>query len=192
MYFDTNYSEKDVTVLTWQLKRDNIFIEGVVSRCPWGYPRVVLLSPFQKTEGSGGGTVNFIALSTPLWLTCPYLNDKIHKLEDLGYIKRIEGLIQGEKQYLKGMKSAHVHYAFLRKKLWRQFIGEPEIIEPNCKLMTSGIGGIRAFETVKCLHLHYAHYTIFPDNYVGRVITTLLRDDTHCREGTCGNAVLEE
>ena len=192
MYFNIDYSEKDAAVLAWQLKNNNIFAKSVLSRCPWGYPKVVLLSPLPQKNEKKGDKLNFIAISTPLWLTCPFLNDKIHKLEDQGYVKKIEGVIQGETGYLEEMKQAHVHYAFLRKKSYLQFIGEQETIEPNCKLMSSGVGGIRTFDTVKCLHLHYAHFTLYQENSVGRITSIILENDTHCREENCRNAVLKE
>lgn len=127
------------------------------------------------------GKLNFIAFSTPLWLTCPWLNDKIHRLEDVGCIKKIECLIQNDEGFLEAMRKAHVHYALLRKKLYLQFVGDLDYIEPNDKLMSSGVGGIKMYDTIKCLHLHYAHYSIYPENYVGKITSVLLGKETHCR-----------
>ncbi len=192
MYFRTDYSSEDITVLRYQLKSENIYLAGVMRRCPWGFPQTVLLSPVLKEAGKSEHVINFIAFSTPLWLTCPFLNDKIHKLEDVGCVKKIEGLIQSDEELLEAMKKAHVHYALMRRKLYYQFISDVDTIEEHQSLMTSGIGGIRAWNTIKCLHLHFAHYSVYAANYAGRITSFMLGEETHCGEGRCRNVIVKE
>lgn len=182
--FDTN----DLNVIKWQLNTDCVNMTGIVRKCIYGYPAIILLNPIDHGGVSTGKKLNFMALSNPLWLTCPFLNKKIHEFESFGYIKKITALIRSDRNLTELMKNAHANYYYLRKNLYAKEFGEISSIEFNNKILNSGIGGIKDIDNIKCLHQHYSHFQICDDNVAGRVIHNLLNGINYCRERLCDDA----
>jgi hypothetical protein len=120
-------------------------------------------------------------------LTCPHLNDKIHILESGGFVKKIEKYMQHDSEMESFMNRAHVHYAILRKNIFKQFFPHDPLVEKYSSVFNAGIGGIREKSSVKCLHLHVAHFAACEDNIVGKITLDLLEDDKFCREVKCKN-----
>jgi hypothetical protein len=77
---------------------------------------VILLAPCKEENDE----INFSSIATPLWLTCPFLNDKIHILQSKGFIKKMEELLHDE-YFSEKMEEAHIHYAILRKNIYKRF-----------------------------------------------------------------------
>jgi len=182
-------TQNDISILRHQLKRDNINIAGVVERCVHGYPSVVLLNPLADEKSK---RINHMAISNLLWLSCPYLNEKIHEFESRGYINRISEYIRNDRFLESRMKDAHANYYYLRKKVYRHYLGGIFSIEDNKNILSTGIGGIRDIENIKCLHMHYAHYRICGDNFIGRLLFNLLDGKISCDERRCANACKRE
>ena len=68
--------------------------------------------------------LNFMAISNPLWLTCPFLNKKIHDFESIGYIKKITDLINSDRSLIELMKKRACQLLLFKKKplfqgVWR-------------------------------------------------------------------------
>ncbi len=182
----TGYDSNDLKVIKWQLNTDQVNMTGIVKKCVYGYPSVILLDPVLKSDN--GPVLNHMSISNPLWLTCPYLNKKIHDLESNGYIKKIADFVNSDRSLVDLMKNAHAHYYSLRKNLYCKHFGEISSIEFNDKILNSGIGGIQDIDYIKCLHQHYSHYQICSDNVVGRVVHNLLNGINYCRERLCDDA----
>jgi hypothetical protein len=161
---------------------------GIVKKCIYGYPAIILLSPSEYKSNSKTKKLNFMALSNPLWLTCPYLNKKIHEFESAGYIKKIAGLIRSDRTLAELMKNAHANYYFLRRNLYSMEFGEISSLEFNSKVLHAGVGGIKEIDNIKCLHQHYSHFQVCDDNISGRIVYNLLNGITYCRERLCDNA----
>ena len=179
------FNNVDVEVIKRQLGTDFISISGIVERCKWDCPTLILLYPVRGEENKTERGLDYKSMSNLLWLTCPYINKKVHQLESQGYIKKIEKFILNDRGFASIMKYAHAHYFYFRKKVYRHFLGDVTSIDENSRVFDAGIGGIVDTDYLKCLHLHYAHYKICKDNFAGKVINYLLNGDIYCKESVC-------
>jgi len=184
----TEYDSNDLKVIKWQLNTDHVNMTGIVRKCVYGYPAIILLNPVESISQNGKKKLNFMAISNPLWLTCPFLNKKIHEFESNGYIKKITDLINTDRSLIELMKNAHANYYYLRRNLYSRDFGEISSLEFNTKIINSGIGGIKEIDNIKCLHQHYSHFQICEDNVAGRIIHNLLNGINYCRERLCDDA----
>ncbi len=180
-------SKRDITVLKWQLKTTKIYAERVVEKCEFGFPRIVLLNP-ALTSDNDKDSVQYTAIANPIWLTCPYLNEEIHELENMGYISKISEFINNDIVLHRKMSSAHAHYYYLRKKNYEKSMNQKYPIE-QYETFNKGVGGIKNTSSLKCLHLQFAHYRIFEDNVAGQVTCRLLHNKVDCDEARCRNAL---
>ncbi len=178
---------RDVTVLKWQLKTSTIYAEKIVERCGFGFPRIVLLNPANTGENEKD-EVRYTAVANPLWLTCPYLNEMIHELENKGYISKISHFINEDVVLQRKMSSAHAHYYFMRKKNYEKTMDQKYPME-QYEIFNKGVGGVKNTSSLKCLHLQFAHYRIFKDNVAGQVTCRLLQNKVDCDEARCRNAL---
>ncbi len=181
----TKPSKKDLEIISKQLQLKNMNIQensiiGIAQRCVYGCPKIVVISPIYECNN----LPSFIA--NPIWLSCPYINEKIHKIEDNGFIKKITDFINSDRAQIDSMSDAHAHFYFFRKKIyrWAAFTNYPEEMIP---LFNKGIGGLSSAVYLKCLHMHYAHYQFCSSNLAGHVTTALLNFDTVCSNGKCKN-----
>jgi hypothetical protein len=184
----TDFDQNDINVIKWQLNTDSVNMTGIVRKCVYGYPSIILLNPVESLTPNGKKKLNFMAISNPLWLTCPFLNKKIHDFESIGYIKKITELINSDRSLIELMKNAHANYYYLRRNLYSKDFGEISSIEFNTKILNTGIGGIKEIDNIKCLHQHYSHFQICEDNVAGRIIHNLLNGINYCRERLCDDA----
>lgn len=182
----TDYTDLELKTITFQVSDVPIRIAGIIKRCIYGHPVVVLLYPERDNEDVNR-TAKVIDQSDLLWLTCPFLRDKISVFEEKGYLEKISDFIMNDRDIEIFMKEAHANYYYHRKKNFRKFLGEVFSIDDNNNVFFSGIGGIRHIETLNCLHQHYAHYTICENNVAGRVVSTLLDGNVNCKERICDN-----
>mgnify|MGYP005845327291 CR=1 FL=1 len=180
---DYSCSDADIDVIRGQIGREHIFASGILDRCAYGYPRIILLDP-----DAGGGEWNYEAVSNVLWLTCPYLNERIHRLEQDGYIEKIGEFINSDISVAMKMESAHAHMYFFRKRVCKIAPGMtvPEEIR---RVMDAGVGGGRDTRSLKCLHAQFCHYRVCADNVAGMMATRLLDNRINCDEVRCRNAV---
>jgi hypothetical protein len=183
------FDKNDIDVIKWQLNCKTLNnMAGVVYKCVHGYPAVILFNPYDFDEQTGSKKINYMSVSNPLWLTCPYLNRRIHDLESDGYIKRISSFLSSERIILDTMKNAHAHYYYLRRKLYSKTFGEISSLDFNNKILHTGIGGISDIKNLKCLHQHYSHFLVCSENVAGRVVHNLLNGINYCRERLCDDA----
>ncbi len=180
---DYSYSDGDIGVIRWQIGRENVYAGGIIERCEYGYPRIILLNP-----EAGGGEWNYEAVSNVFWLTCPYLNERIHGIEQDGYIEKIGKFIRRDNSLIMRMESANAQIYFLRKRVCNS---RPDATFPEemRRVMDAGVGGARDTSSLKCLHAHFCHSRICGDNVAGLVTARLLDDRLNCEEVRCRNAI---
>lgn len=169
LFYD--YSEDDLEIMRRQLRTGNLFVRAVVKRCRYGHPRIVLLDPSKNIKQPE--LINYQAISNLLWLTCPYLNDEIHKLENNGYIQKISDFIGTDNGYKSLMKSSHANFYFLRNFVYWKFFGAPLEEEPM-DIFTKGIGGTAELNSLKCLHMQFCHYSLYSYNVAGYMTAQLI------------------
>jgi len=184
----TDFDQNDIDVIKWQLNTDYVNMTGIVRKCIYGYPSIILLNPVESISQNGKKKLNFMAISNPLWLTCPFLNKKLHEFESIGYINKITNLINSDRSLIESMKNAHANYYYLRRNLYSGEFGEISSLEFNTRILNTGIGGIKEIDNVKCLHQHYSHFQICEDNVAGRIVHNLLNGINYCRERLCDDA----
>ncbi|RPI91747.1 MAG: DUF501 domain-containing protein [Spirochaetales bacterium] len=180
---DYSCSDEDIDVIRRQIGRKKIYADGIVERCEYGYPRIMLLNP-----DAGGGEWNYEAVSNVLWLTCPYLNERIHGLEQSGYLEKIGILIRQDNSLKMKMENAHAQMFYLRKRVCHPLHGETFPFEMR-RVMDAGVGGARDTSSLKCLHAHFCHYRVCENNVAGLVTARLLDDRLNCEEVRCRNAI---
>lgn len=86
------------------------------------YPLIIILYPLNANGLSGryssdGGLKPF---PTTLWMTCPLLHSKVSKLEDQGWVQRLQQRLRHDKnscEWLQMMRNAHQQYADMRWEL---------------------------------------------------------------------------
>ena len=105
------------------------------------------------------------------WLTCPRLHKAIAKIEQTAWIKHLENeLIPGNEELKKQLEKDHLRYQKLR---WEKISEEEKKAVPNPhyleSLKATGIGGVRDFSRVRCLHMHYAHH-LAEKNVIGELM----------------------
>jgi len=169
----------DVETVARQLETEEVYITDVAARCPHKCPSVALLSPLKKN-----GAVSFTAISTPLWLTCPFLNKKIHDLESSGFIKTIKQMIKDDALLAAKVLDDCENYAACRRTAYRVFFSSRRGINALRKMPpeTADASGINS---LKCLHLFAAHYAACHQNAVGRIVFELIGKEISCSAGGC-------
>jgi len=142
-------SPRDVDVLREQLGREPRGVRAVETRCPIGHPQVIRVYPL--VEGA--------PFPTLFWLTCPALVAQISQLEHGGTIAELEAALARDDALRQEYKANHRTYVAdrwhelsERDRRWVELQGLSDVF------LERGIGGIRHWSTVKCLHLHYAHH----------------------------------
>lgn len=160
-------TEEDLSLISWQLGREPRGVLAIPKECPYGYPQVILNHPLHRTEGG------FSLLPTIFWLTCPFLNREVARLESQGLVKRFEEALE-DPELLSAYVSAHEAYRQKRLALLspedRAFLEAHGIWEA----METGIAGLRDPRRVKCLHAQLAHFLAEGDNPVGQRVALAL------------------
>lgn len=115
---------------------------------------------------------------TMLWMTHPGLHAAVCKLEDAGWIGRLELRLHASPEHLQRMRAAHEAYALARCCLLSAMDqGYLDSVSWAEAVRAVGIAGIRDFAGVKCLHCHLAHHLARPQdgNVVGEWVRDLLK-----------------
>jgi len=92
-------SLSDLRVIQSQLGRPPRQVLGVVTRCWYGLPEVILTNPI--IEGKS-------PFPTFLWLSCPHLRKKIDYLEGAGWVRKLQTIVDGTGPEGKGAKRAEL------------------------------------------------------------------------------------
>ena len=172
-------TDEDEKIVAEQLKSKSVNLYGVGARCKYGFPIVCVLNCFDKK-----GRLDIGFLATPIWLTCPYLNEKIHNFETNGLISSITNTVNADKAMHRMMLDSHADYYFFRKELYRA-CAKASVLDDVIRFMDKGVGGIADEYGIKCLHLHYAHYLLYPTNVVGLMVSRLLKENVNCEHCIC-------
>ncbi|HAA85960.1 MAG TPA: DUF501 domain-containing protein [Kosmotogaceae bacterium] len=151
----------DKEVIEWQIGRklENEF--EVCAKCQWGYPVSFSAPPIVRDR----------PFPTIHWLCCPHLCKEISKLEAEGLIDEMEARLSSDDLLCSGYIDAHkstnrVVMAQLKRNqapLW--FLGALE---------GRGIGGMKDFTHIKCLHMHVANLLCGVENPIGKIVLEMI------------------
>ncbi len=150
-------SEQDRVVLREQLGRPLRGAVKVVSRCPFGKPRVIGTPPLLPD-----GT----PFPTLFWLTCPMLVKEVSRLESGDFRNRLRLRLRDE-DFASRLERAEEEYAEERLR-WAEDRFQREMARAIFS-RRMGIGGT-VRKGLKCLHAHLAHYLAGFDNPVGEEV----------------------
>lgn len=160
-----SFSKVEEGILQWQVQRPLRNLAGLASYCGQGCPRVAVNHPLPRDDEDA------YFFPTVFWLTCPEAVRQIHRIEDQGFIQRIQDQIQLHQGLYLQVKEAHQEYIFIRRALAH---ANPAPAGMSRSLEKLGIGGLPDLGRVKCLHMHYAHYLATGNNPIGRLVGRML------------------
>ncbi|MGI6083525.1 MAG: DUF501 domain-containing protein [Limnochordia bacterium] len=159
-------SDEDLRCITAQLQRKPRQVIAVARRCRFGFPQVVVTNPvvwgpLRRSEKKAGGSEQAPRVFPTLyWLTCPYLVSAVGRLESQGWVSKLKVWLEAE-----GLQEAwtDVHRRAAAERvavlpeehgrLMRQVHASQWQV-----LVSSGVGGMRGVEGIKCLHAHLGDY----------------------------------
>ncbi|OGF55685.1 MAG: hypothetical protein A2Z21_01620 [Candidatus Fraserbacteria bacterium RBG_16_55_9] len=151
-------SEYEMKILAEQLGRLPREVRAIERYCPLGHPQVIRVYPLIGEK----------PFPTLFWLTCPSLIQQISRLEYQGVIEIVERLVQVDVSFRARYHKDHRTYITER---WAELSEDDrrwvEAKGLRLVFMERGIGGVRDWDTVKCLHMHYAHHQA-RENVIGR------------------------
>ena len=145
-YLREEVTKRDKKIIAAQIKRAPRDLIKIAKRCSYGQPQVIMTSPL-LSDSQG------IFFPTLFWLTCPYLDKEIARLEEQGWINKLQDKLARDKGFSIKMEKAHQRYRDLRQRLIKK---QPQYLSKET--IETGVGGIADLSKVKCLHAHYAHY----------------------------------
>lgn len=132
--------------------------------CRAGHARVLRCHPLRFQDGRPA------LFPTLFWLACPDLDQQLSELERCGWIARIQRRIETD-HALKERVAAD-HQACIDERWSMLSVAEQDVVRAHGleeNLRRRGIGGILEFQSVKCLHLHYAH-RLAANNAIGELL----------------------
>jgi len=142
-------TEAELEVLAEQLGRRPRGVRAIERYCPAGHPQVIRVYPL--IDGN--------PFPTLFWLTCPELIKQLTRLEYEGVIEALERLIERDPRFRARYHQNHRDYIEERWKELnehdRRWVEEQGL---SAVFKERGIGGLRNWDAVKCLHMHYAHH----------------------------------
>jgi len=111
---------------------------------------------------------------TLYWLCSKDLHKAINQLETAGLVKQLEQQLKDDPEWMAAYQANHKEYVAQR---WANCTAE-EVTELQrlgfAPLFDSyGIGGLRDWQQIRCLHMHYAHH-LCGSNVIGQWL-----DDHH-------------
>lgn len=168
----------DCEIVERQLERTPEGMVGASARCSFGAPTAVLCSPIIAREGrKGDGNMPAEPFPTLYWLTCPFLRERVGRLESGQAFMDIRKRIEEDSEFEEELRMAADEYRRLRKKLYEELPDELKglIGERATKdLLVSGPGGVKNYRNIKCLHIHLANFISGMKDPIGEAAAKLI------------------
>lgn len=144
---------EDLDAIASQLGKRPRNVLDVAVRCGDGHPCVITTYPLRKTARGWSPFPTFY------WLTCPKLSHAVACIEREGMIASVQAEVARDPAFGEAISRDHDRYIAAR---WAAITHDDRdairakglVHEFNAR----GIGGIVDRATVKCLHLHVAHF----------------------------------
>lgn len=174
-------SKETLRIIKEQIGREPRGVLGAATTCQWGYPQVIVNRPVSALS-------DIEIFPTLYWLTCPYLCREIAQLESEGLIAEFEEKVAADPEFARLVEEAHDAYAEQRLALVPSDVQErlkQEYPERYQVLATSGVGGTRQPQGVKCLHTHVADYLARGENPIGEAVLKALNKPISCADALC-------
>ncbi|WP_412473658.1 DUF501 domain-containing protein [Halobacteriovorax sp. YZS-1-1] len=144
-------TKEDIEKIESFLKREARGVLEISARTKEGAPASLKVSP----------VVDKVPFPTIYWLVDPIVYKKISHLEGQGFTKELQNKINNSEELQEKVKSIHESYRDERIELFKELNLElPENMMPM--ITENGIGGLRDFHHLRCLHMFYAYHLVRP------------------------------
>lgn len=164
--------------------------EGMIkasARCSYGVPTALLCSPIVARPGRKAKSESQAEpFPTLFWLTCPYMKERVGRLEGGQAFLDIRRRIAEDAVFETRLKQASDDYRRLRRKLYEDLPGELKASvgeKATQDLLASGPGGVKDYRNIKCLHIHLANFISGMDDPVGEEAAKLISCMQDDKEG---------
>ncbi len=146
-----NITPEQQAIIKTQLGREPRGLVGIAVSSSAGEPLVLQMRSLVDDE----------PFPTLFWLSSPALYQAIAEIETAGTVKQLEQALQAEPDFLAEHLADQQRYVDLRWQLMaaadRQRIEERGFTE---LFNQYGIGGIRHWDKIRCLHMQYAFHMV--------------------------------
>lgn len=153
-------SQTDFETITAQLGRPPNGITKIAHRSPQAVPQVLQMQSWVFNQ----------PFPTLYWLSSKAIDKALAKVESLGVVKELEKRLQEDPKLKTAYHQAHKDYIAER---WQCMQPEHKaIIEEKgfTDLFNElGIGGIKNWDQIRCLHMQYAHH-LAAKNPIGAIL----------------------
>jgi hypothetical protein len=146
----------DRAIVAHQLGREPRAFNRVVARCPWGLPVVTEQLPYLPTGEP---------FPTTYYLTCSHLVAAVSRLEAGGDVERWSEAVAADERLRADLERATAEQTAIRVALAQGMLGD----DGGASLST-GIGGSRSPQQLKCLHAHVAYALAQPGYRLGELV----------------------
>jgi len=161
----TKLSQRDIDIVTAQLKRTPNGINAIAHYSPNGTPQVLEMETWVFDQ----------PFPTLYWLSSKALDKALAKIESNGVVKELEQRIKDDETLREAHHASHRDYIARRWEVMsdeHKAIIEAKGFKPLFHKL--GIGGIANWDQIRCLHMQYAHH-LAGNNAIGRIL-----DEEYC------------
>lgn len=153
-----NVTENDIAKIEEFLKRKARGVLEISARRKDGSPASIKVSP----------VVDKVPFPTIYWLVDPIVYKEISHLEGQGFTKELQSQIDNSDELKDQVQKIHEAYRDERVKLFKELnLNLPENM--MSMITDTGIGGLRDFHHLRCLHMFYAFHLVRP-HIIGEMI----------------------
>ncbi|RDL42736.1 DUF501 domain-containing protein [Marinomonas piezotolerans] len=153
-------SQADIDIITKQLGRTPSGIRSVAHYSPTGVPQVLEMETWVFDQ----------PFPTLYWLSSSRIDKALARIESQGVVKELEQRIKDDPSLRDAYHASHRDYISRR---WDTMSDDhKQIIEQKGfthLFETLGIGGIKNWDQVRCLHMQYGHHLV-GDNVIGKIL----------------------
>lgn len=157
---NTIISPTDVEIITDQLGREPNGIARIAHYSPHGIPQSLQMESWVFEQ----------PFPTLYWLSSKAIDKALAKIESQGFVKELERRIQEDESLREAYHQAHRSYVAER---WEKMTPQHKsiITEKGFKPLFDqlGIGGIKNWDQVRCLHMQYGHH-LASSNPIGQIL----------------------
>ncbi|EPZ51810.1 PF04417 family protein [Bacteriovorax sp. BAL6_X] len=159
----TQATQNDIEQIEAFLKREARGIIEVSARTDDGRPASIKVTP----------VVDKVPFPTIYWLVDPVVYKAISQIEGQGFTKELQAMIDNDEELKEKVKAIHESYRDERVKLFKEMNLElPDNMMPM--ITDTGIGGLRDFYHLRCLHMFYAFHLVRP-HAIGELVDKKLQ-----------------
>jgi len=155
---DNKQLDAKLGVIQQQLGRSPRGLKGIAASSPSGVPLVLKMRPLVDDK----------PFPTLYWLSSRDLHKAISQIEMIGTVKLLEQRLQDDPVWMAAYQENQREYVAQRlESCSPEDLAQLTSLGYDQLLSTYGIGGLRDWEQIRCLHMHYSHH-LCGNNVIGQ------------------------